>query len=236
MIQSLRHIVGDGKYIDKAKTKGMTSSEQKLIAVAENKWTDKLLKHFKIDVIVEGQENIPKGPILVVANHQSYADIPVIIRAMNGKQIGFIARDNLGNIPLFGKWILRIRSLLLHRDDPRSAVKTFKDGEIMLREGFSLAVFPEGTRHQDGVMGEFKKGSLRVARQAGVPILPVTIHNSYKAFEAQGYIKPTTIRVCIHPQMITAKKTKDEVSLIREQVEQEIHDTLEEYNQAYPDR
>jgi 1-acyl-sn-glycerol-3-phosphate acyltransferase len=204
--------------------------ERCLISEAVDLWTPQLFRRFKVSLEVEGRELVPEGAALFVSNHQGYGDIFAFMLAMSGKQVGFVARENLARIPVFGKWILRVRSLLLQRGDARSTLEVFKIGADWLKDGFSLVIFPEGTRSRSSQMGHFKKGSLKLATDAGVPVVPVTLDGTWHLYEEKGYVRPGAIRFHIHPPIATEGLTRAEIKQLPERVEQIIRSKLIEWN------
>jgi 1-acyl-sn-glycerol-3-phosphate acyltransferase len=152
--------------------------------------------------------------------------------AIKDKQFGFVAKDELTKVPVFAKWIVRIRSLMLLRDDPRVALKVFAEGEDMLQRGFSLVIFPEGTRAKGQGMKPFAKGSLRLALRSGVPIVPVATKGSWECFEQTGYPHPGLIRFHIFPPIETTGLSKADESSLSERVEALIRAKIEEWESA----
>lgn len=206
--------------IEQAKITGDMTEERRNMRLACTRWADTLIKKFNVQVNITGQENLPeKGPVVIVSNHQGYADIIVLMHAVNNIQFGFIAKDDLIKLPLFGKWILRIGSVSIHREDPRAAVKAILEGIKMLKNGYSMAVFPEGTRSKSPVMGTFLRGALKLATKPKVPILPVTISGSYKIFEDSGMIKGAPLDVTIHKMIETKNLSKEEELHLAETLE-----------------
>lgn len=232
MYHSLRYLNASKKEILDAQATGDIEKEKAGIIKATSTWSKKIIEHYNIDLRIEGKENIPEGGVLFVSNHEGYADIIVFCAAVDNKQIGFVAKDNLEKVPLYGRWILRIRSLLLGREDTRGAVKVFNEGIKNLKQGFSLVIFPEGTRSRSDNMGTFKRGSLRLATKAEVPVVPVTVSGTWKLWEAQGYMNKNAgpIRMYFHPPIQTKGMTKLEANELSEQVEQIVRGKLEEWN------
>jgi 1-acyl-sn-glycerol-3-phosphate acyltransferase len=100
----------------------------------------------------------------------------------------------------------------------------------LLRQGFSLVVFPEGTRSKGGPMRPFKKGSLRLAAKPGVPVVPVTHAGCYRIFEESGVIRSDLrVRFYIHPPIETAGMSKQEAAALTETAERTIRAKLAEW-------
>lgn len=167
---------------------------------------------------VDGIENIPEGPIVIISNHQGFFDIPVLFAAIH-KPMSFIAKIELAKIPIFGKWMDLVRCIFIDRSNPRQSLKAINSGVKLLKEGHSMVIFPEGTRSKGPNMAEFKKGSLRLATKAKVPILPVTINGTYKILEANNNkIKPAKVKISISKPIYTENLSKEEESILSDRV------------------
>ena len=225
-VRSLYQIRHRKRNIDNYRKEGNLEKEREEILATADFWGNSAAKRFKINIIKEGLENIPEGPVLFVSNHQSYIDIVVILATLTMKQTGFVAKEDLKNIPVFGKWIERIRSVFLLREDTRAAVEVFKTGEQYINDGFSLVVFPEGTRSRREEMGSFKKGSLRLATKTGVPVVPITLSNDWRVFEEKGYMRPADVKICFLPPIETSSLSKAEASELSDRVEGIIRNKL----------
>lgn len=214
-----------------AREKGDNEKEREYILKATQKWGKNLMDHAKVDLRVTGRENVPEGAVLFVGNHQSYLDIPVTCAAITNKQFGFIAKKELAKIPKYGEWMLNIRSLFIDRENPRESIRTIEKGISYIRDGFSMVVYPEGTRSKGATPGEFKKGSLKLATKPGVPIVPITISGSYHIFEEKGALKKgQRVDFYIHPPVNTAGISRQEESELNEKIEKIIIDKLMEFN------
>jgi 1-acyl-sn-glycerol-3-phosphate acyltransferase len=126
---------------------------------------------------VEGREHLPAtGGVLVVANHQSFLDIP-ILAAVIGRHVCFVARSSLAASPLLAFIMRQCGAVLIDRGGgDRGAMREIG---AHLTAGDLVVIYPEGTRTEDGSVGEFKGGVLSIARRAGVPMVPTAIEGSH---------------------------------------------------------
>jgi len=128
---------------------------------------------------VRGVENIPSsGPALIVSNHQSILDPPLIGGAAR-RQIYFLAKAELFRIPVFGRLIRALHARPVRREgsDP-AALRTAAQ---LLDEGKALLVFPEGTRSLDGRLGAGKPGVGMLAVTSGAPVVPAYVSGTLEA-------------------------------------------------------
>ncbi|MFT5288436.1 MAG: 1-acyl-sn-glycerol-3-phosphate acyltransferase [Planctomycetota bacterium] len=164
---------------------------------------------------VRGREHLPKsGGVLVVANHTSFLDIPIIANAVP-RHVGFVARDTLANSRFLGYVMRESGAILLKRGQAdRSAIRAIL---THLEAGDCVAVFPEGTRSKDGSLGEFRGGALLAARKAGVPLVPAAIAGAMAAYPRGATIpRPTKISVTFGPAIDS--NSPDALSLARASV------------------
>lgn len=136
----------------------------------------------KITVI--GKENMPDEAALYVGNHRSFFDI--LIMYVQCKDLtGFVAKDSMGKIPSLRVWMRYVYCLFLDRKDIKQGMKTILQAIEYVKQGVSIAIFPEGTRNtgEELSMLPFKEGSFKIALKTGCPIVPVAINNSAEIFE-----------------------------------------------------
>lgn len=220
LVTCLKYLNQHKKDIEAAKAAGDFVKEREYILSATSLWGPMVFKMFDSKVNVTGLENLPEeGPVVFVGNHQGYADIIAYCAAFKKFQFGFIAKDELAKIPLYGEWIRRIRSVFIERDDARASLKAINDGIKLIEQGYSLVIFPEGTRSKGPEPGEFKKGSLKLATKPGVPIIPVSLDGSYKFFEETGKITPAEVNIIVHPPIETKGLDRKEEKALTEKVE-----------------
>lgn len=150
---------------------------------------------------VEGMGNLPSGGAVLVANHQSVVDIPMLLAAFP-RTVVFLAKRELGEIPLFGKAMAAAGNLFVDRDDPRDAVRMLREAGARLRDGRLVVVFPEGTRSGDGSVGEFRPGAFFLAQKSGAPVVPVYLDGGYRAIPKGGLrARPAELLVRVLPPL-----------------------------------
>lgn len=157
-----------------------------------------VIKSTGTKVTVIGRENIPTDQaVLFVGNHQSNFDIPLLMGEL-GVPHGYIAKVELGKVPVISAWMKEMKCVFMDREDRRQSLQSIKTGIETLKNGHSMVVFPEGTRSKSDEMTEFKAGSLTLATKSGVPIVPITIDGSHRMFESSNNrVTPSNVRLVI---------------------------------------
>lgn len=150
-----------------------------------------------------GRENIPpasKGSFLIVANHQTYID-PVWICTPLRRRVRYMAIEKAFGWRFIGP-LIRYMGAFPLPDDPNGGVGAMREAIRSLRDGAIVTVFPEGEREfADGAMLPFKPGAARIAMQAGVAILPVSVRGGNRIWP-QGQKYPKLFRrveIVYHP-------------------------------------
>jgi len=156
-------------------------------------WAKFCLKTIQIDLKASGQQNLAKvdwsRPVIVIANHNSFADIPVVITSAQ-KMLGFLAKKELSRIPILFYWMRKIGCVFIKRQASGAAQK-FKDkiSEISSERPPQIVIFPEGTRSKTGEMGVWKSGAFRMAAEFKATILPIIIKGTAAAWEKRASSK-----------------------------------------------
>lgn len=152
---------------------------------------------------------------IIVSNHLSYLDIPVLMVSMP-KNIRFIYKKSLTNIPIFG-WSLYFGGYVpIDRKNARSAIESLKNAVKRFKDSISIAIFPEGTRSITGETAEFKKGIFMLAELAEVDIIPVSIIGTNLILKKDSLkINPGAVKVIIE-EPIKFEKDKLLLNRIRE--------------------
>src|SRR5206468_439134 len=130
-----------------------------------------LIRAQRAELHISGLENVAPGrTYLMVSNHQSFIDIPVV--SFVPADAKAMARRNLFNVPWAG-WALRLsKEIPIGREDPRNSARAMLKCVKILRGGCSVLIFAEGTRSPDGELLPFSEGPFQLAIREGVPVLP----------------------------------------------------------------
>jgi 1-acyl-sn-glycerol-3-phosphate acyltransferase len=130
----------------------------------------------------------PAGPLLVVANHQSYYDPPLIGGGITTRPLDYLARAGLFKNPFFGRFIRAFNAFPIKEDSgDRAALEAVIE---RLRAGGAVLLFPEGRRSRDGHVMPLKRGMALIVRKARCPVLPVAIDGVFDVFPP-GQKRPT---------------------------------------------
>jgi 1-acyl-sn-glycerol-3-phosphate acyltransferase len=173
-------------------------------------WAEFSIKIIKINLEVIGKEKIPETNCLFISNHQGYADIPILLSSVD-KNLGFVAKKEMEKIPVLSTWMKLINCVFMDRSTPREGIKSINKAIDLLKSGNSLVIFPEGTRSKSDMVSEFKKGSMKLATKSGVAVVPVTIIDSYKAYEDGGFKKDkVNVKLIFNDPIYVDKLSKEE--------------------------
>jgi len=166
--------------------------------MARNIWAPVILAGGLARLRVSGLENLSSvRTALIVSNHRSYSDIPILYRAFPGG-LNFAAKKEVERMPLIGMFGRAVGMIYLDRSTHQRAAKGILDLTASLERGEWTAVFPEGTRSADGTLGCFASGSFAAAIAAGVDVVPVAILGSDRMLGRGGFrVRPSRIRVLI---------------------------------------
>jgi 1-acyl-sn-glycerol-3-phosphate acyltransferase len=129
-----------------------------------------------------GHENLQDGcAYLFMSNHVSNLDPPIIANLL-GRRISIMTKQELFEIPVFGRAMHAAGFVAVNRSSRKAAVGSVRDAVRVLQSGLGMLVFPEGTRSRDGKLLPFKKGLFHLAMEAGVQVVPITIVGSREAW------------------------------------------------------
>ncbi|MDR2842319.1 MAG: 1-acyl-sn-glycerol-3-phosphate acyltransferase [Spirochaetaceae bacterium] len=148
-------------------------------------------------LIIKDHDKIPvkcKDGLCFACNHTGIFDI-VILFASVGVPFGFITKKEILLVPMINVWVWILGGIFLDRKNPRKALVTIKKCTKKLKNGVSMAVFPEGTRSKGRGILPFKSGPFKMAIDSDSTIIPVAITGGYDVFEKTGLIQSSIVYV-----------------------------------------
>jgi 1-acyl-sn-glycerol-3-phosphate acyltransferase len=136
---------------------------------------------------ISGRERVEPGQVyVIVSNHQSFADIPVVSHVnIDAKWLG---KAEMFRVPLIG-WMLRMAGdIPVARGDRRKSAQALLQCARYLRHGCSIVFFPEGTRSRDGQVLPFNEGPFQLAIRERVPVLPLVVEGTGDALPRNSWL------------------------------------------------
>ena len=186
-----------------------------------NFWT---LKHIcGVNYVVEGLDNIPPGPAIIMCKHQSAWET-LALQIHFPAQVWILKRELLW-IPIYGWALASMQPIAINRASGMRALKQIvSDGRKRLEKGLWIVIFPEGTRTAPGERRKYQAGGSLLAEKTGYPIVPVA-HNAGHFWPRHSVDKwPGTIRMVIGPVITPEGKSATEIT---QEVEDWIESTVE---------
>ncbi len=187
------------------------------VPVLSRVWSRLLLRLFRVDVLTQGQEHMPRGPAVYAANHSSSLDILAVLAQLPA-DVRIIYKKSLSLVPLLG-WAIAVGGHIpIDRSNAFRARRSLQRAAERIRDGTSVLVFPEGTRSPDGSVRHFKRGSFSLALEAGVPVVPVSLVG-VKLLVPRGLtsLRPGRITLRVHPAIPVSGRSKDDAQALAEQ-------------------
>jgi 1-acyl-sn-glycerol-3-phosphate acyltransferase len=162
---------------------------------------------------VEGRELLPQGPCVLVANHQSMADIFACMGLFH--PFKFVAKASLFRVPLVGWMMGLLRYVSLERGRVDSMRRMLGSCRMWLRRGMPVLIFPEGTYAEGVAPLPFKRGAFRLAMEERVPLVPVVLRGTANLVLGDGpWMNPRAhVRVRVLPAVSPEDFGEDEAAL-----------------------
>lgn len=187
---------------------------------------------------VTGREYIDRRkPYVIVVNHQAGLDIPTLYFVpLNFR---WVSKREVFKVPFFGQFLLLHGDICINRGHATAAMeKVIRDGKLWLSRGASVAIFPEGTRSKDGQIHRFKAGAFTLAKEAGVPILPVVLDGTQRVIGRNRLFNwRNRITVKVLPPVPAAEVAATETHVLMDGVRERMAAALVEVRgQARPNR
>jgi 1-acyl-sn-glycerol-3-phosphate acyltransferase len=190
-------------------------------------WSSRLLELVRARCVVVGDPGaaLPRGrPLIVMSNHSSLYDIPLLFVALPGS-IRMLTKKELFRVPVWGRGLAAGEFVSIDRHDHAQALKDLDVARQKMSSGISLWIAPEGTRSRDGQLGEFKKGGVMLAIQTGATIVPVGIRGSREILPPKTFFD---VRLGCAPEVhvgepidasdYTVKRRDELIAVLRERI------------------
>jgi 1-acyl-sn-glycerol-3-phosphate acyltransferase len=191
-------------------------------------WMWRLVSAVSGGLTVTGKWRV-SGGCVVVANHSSHADTAVLLAALppKAKPVFGAAADYWFDVPVRRFIATSLAGVLpVRRTGGGSYDALLAAARPALKAGRTVVIYPEGTRSTDGSIGEFRSGALRLARECGVPIVPVALTGTADVLPKGGRWSPAPMQVRIgepiDPNTASATQLREQVLALRESLQQYI--------------
>jgi len=183
-----------------------------------------LIRLCGVRVHVRGLEHLHAGPCIFTPNHQSHFDIAALLGYLPGLN-RFAAKREMFAEPVLGAVLRTMGMIPVDREDSAASIERLNRLKL---DGFSLIIFPEGTRSRDGALLPFKKGAFVAAISLGVPVVPIVCKGTGRIMPAGKYLSilPGEAEVVVLEPIPTAGMTYEDRDRLRELVRTRIAEEL----------
>lgn len=186
------------------------------------------LAGIKVNIINE--HNLWKvRPAVFILNHQSKLDFFIFYNIIRRELTGVVKKE-AENVPIIGPFLRMAEMSFLDRSNSKKAIEALQPAVDRLNRGLSVAIAPEGTRSYTPKVGRFKKGAFHIARQAGVPVIPVVIRNAGELmWREDSAMRAGTVDICVLDPIDVSAWSADELDDKIAEVRQLFVDTIDDW-------
>lgn len=182
----------------------LNQSRREAVNLAVTSWGEFGSALAGIKIKIQGENHLwEQRPAVFLFNHQSAIDVLIIAKLLR-RDFTAIAKQEIATNPLVGPVFRVADTVFVDRKNHAKAIEALKPVVQTLKGGLSVAIAPEGTRSAGDRLGVFKKGPFHIAMQAGVPVIPIVIHNATDVLPKGGFfIRPSPVHVDVLPPVYT---------------------------------
>lgn len=180
-------------------------------------WAKKLFDYADIRLEIHGRERVDwSRAYIVMSNHQSHYDIPVLFQAVPGS-MRMVTKAELFRVPLWGRAMREAGFIEIDRGNRQKALDSLRAAAEKINSGINVWIAPEGTRSRDGRLGKLKRGGFLLAVETGTPIVPLAIDGTFGVLAPgslklqRGRVVRVTIGAPIPAQSKDVEALRDEV-------------------------
>lgn len=188
----------------------------------------KVNHNLKLDVLVEGKENLPNETCCFYSNHMGAADPLLYFQAID-VPVTFVAKKEIEKLPFVGRVFRSINGQFLDRGDLKQSLRVMmRVQDSLTKKEINWVVFPEGTRNKDnmGKLLPFHHGTFRAAMKAKVPLVPTVVFGSFRILHTKHNFKryPTYIKFLkpIYPSEYEGMTTEEVARIVQSRVQAEV--------------
>lgn len=170
----------------------------------------------------------PKQPYIIVSNHISYIDIPLLLIATSGRKMRVLAKAEMAKIPIFG-WIYARGAVLVDRSNPEAREESVKKLILLLNRGISVFICPEGTFNlTHAPLKFFYDGAFKIAIETQKPILPIVFPDTYDRLNYKSIfsLNPGKCRAYILPPTFTEGMEEEDIDALKEKIFRQMESKL----------
>jgi 1-acyl-sn-glycerol-3-phosphate acyltransferase len=188
-----------------------------------------------VRVKLRGEEHLPAGPCVVVANHASYID-GVLLKAFLPARFSFVIKKEVSKVPIAGLLLRRIGSEFVDRFNRNAGAMDARRIIKAADAGQALAFFPEGTFNAEPGIGKFHTGAFVIAARAGMPISPIAIHGTRFMLPSGRFLpRISRLQIDILPPIAAAGAGAPTAQAMRDQARERIMAALDEPDLSHSD-
>lgn len=198
------------------------------------RWCEGIVRDVGIDIVAEDLHKLAGPPSVIVANHASVLDIPVIGSLLGDLDYRWVAKKQLFSVPLVGWHLWACGHIPVDRARGGNLARMQERVEAVLGQGGSVVFFPEGTRSPDGALERFRGGAFISAAQAGVPVLPLVLDGTSSLMVKgslelpRGTHRRVRVRVLDRIEPPTAGDVEERAELLRHEARRRMVTALDE--------
>lgn len=207
---------------------GVTVGDKKFWSYYPPKYWSKIVCRAalsSINVVRKGNLD-PNQSYVFVPNHQGVFDI-FLIYGYLGCNIKWVQKKELRKLPFVGKASEMAGHVFVDQSSLKSMQDTIHNAASEIKDGISMTIFPEGARTFDGKIGRFKKGAFIIAKELGLPIVPLTVNGPYDRMKIHTYLlNPGRLELVIHEPIPTIGLTDEDIPALMNRSKEIIHSGL----------
>lgn len=207
------------------------------LIMARTVWSPGILFISGVKIKLKGLDNIHLNdgtPKIVISNHQSFLDIPVITRVIP-LNLYWTAKIEIKRMPFIGWYMMATGMIFIDRSNRERAIQSMHKAADLIKNGKDVFIFPEGRRSMDGSEVPFKKGAFYLAIESGSDIIPVHIKGTEEVWSKKSLkISPGSVSVRIGEPIASKDYTESEVDVLTKKAQSAVKGLKNSTEQPVP--